>query len=228
MTWQLGARPKLRPRLLSRRAASVSAPLVVLGAGFASCTSSSSSSSSTTTATTTTLPAAEAALLDPKKLTLADFPSGWTVDSSPNAASTQGAPGCLADQVDVKGPTARTSVVFVGPSSAAADVLQTVAVFPPGQAAPSAAQLRSDFESCAHDLTQPSQGRSATVTALGGIPTGDAGVAARMTLSSGGQHGCFDAFYAVRGKVATFISWYSNSTTTSGLEQIAATTLQRL
>ena len=118
--------------------------------------------------------------------------------------------------------------MFIGPKSAAADVLQTVAVFPPGQAAASAAQRQSDFESCAHSLSQPSQGRSASVTPLVGIPTGDAGFAARMTLTSGGQKGYFDAFYAVRGDVATFVGWFSNSSSTSDFQQIAATALDKL
>jgi hypothetical protein len=226
VTWLLGARPSPRRRCHSPRLALGSGAVIALGSLLASCTSSSSSGT-TTVATTTTLPAAQAALLDPKKLVPGDVGSGWTVDTSPNAASTQGAPGCLADLVNVKGSSARTSVVLVGPKSDPAAVIQTVAVLPSGQAAASTASLQSEFESCAHQLSQPSQGHYATVAPLDG-PPGAAGFAARMTLTSGGQHGYFDVSYALRGDVATFVGWYSNSTSTSGFERAAAAALQKL
>ncbi len=201
---------------------------MLAGALLAACSTSSAPSTTTASATTTTLTPAAAAFLEPKKLTLANFPSGWTEDTAPNAASTQGTPPCLADLVNVKGSTARTSVVFVGSKSEPADVLQTVAMFPAGQAIPSAAALQAEFESCASTLSRPSESKSVTITPIPNVQTGDAGFAARMTLASGSQHGYFDAFYAVKGDAATFIGWYSNSTNTAEFESLAATALAKL
>jgi hypothetical protein len=223
-----GAGRRAPRAVLTVAAAGVSAAVLLTGCGGSSSTSTTTSRPVTTTTTSTTLSPAQAAELQPLLLTAADFPAGWALDSGPGAGSTKGAPGCVADLATIKGSATRATAVFLGPKTDPADAIQTVASFSPGLALQSAKVLRSVFQSCQGTLSQGEQSAKVVVTPLHTAATGDAGFASQMTLSAGGQQAYFNAYLAVKGDLATFLGWYSPSSSTTTFEQMATKALARL
>jgi hypothetical protein len=206
---------------------------MVAGVLVAACGTSPSSPTTTTThpgtTTTTTLTPSQLAELQPKLLTVADFPTGWTLDTAPNAASTKNTPACLANVVLAKGSLTRANAVFVGPGSQPSAVIQTVATFAPGQAAKSARALKAGFLSC--DGGTLSQGGQTARLAVGPVTvasTGEGGFAAEMVISASSAREYLDAFYGVKGNFATVLIWRSSSPSTTGFKQAAAKALARL
>ena len=206
----------------------VSAAALLTGCSGSSSTSTTTTRPATTTATSTTLSPTQAAVLQPLLLTAADFPAGWALDTAPGAGSTQNTPGCVADIATAKGSATRATAVFLGPKTEPADAIQTVATFSPGLAVQSARVLRSVFQSCQGTLSQGGQSAKVVVNPLRIATTGDAGFASQMTLSAGGQQAYFDAYYAVKGDFATFLGWYSSSSSITVFEQMAAKALAKL
>ncbi len=196
----------------TRRSALVA--VAVVGVLAAACSSASSSpgttsgSTSATSSSTSTLAPAVRAVLEPKLLTLADFPKGWKQDTEPNAAETGDTPPCLADVVLAKGSTHRASAVFVGPTSDQAVVIHTVAVFPPGGAEASATSLRSGFLACNGSSTTLANGVKVhlATSLLPGQPAGS-GFAGRMTVTSGSQQDDLYAVVSVVGDITTSLVW---------------------
>jgi hypothetical protein len=190
---------------------------------LAGCGSSSAPPSTTTTTS------AQQAALQPKLLALADFPAGWTVDSSPDAASTAGTPTCLANVVKAEGAATRVHAVFVGPKSQADAAIQTVASFAPGAVSPSVASIQAGFLSCnGTTFTQGSQTARISTALLKGIPSGPAGFAAEMELSLKSQHIFVDVFFGVTGDVASVVVWRSTSSSPALFAETAAKAQARL
>ena len=208
----------------------LAAVVAVLGCALvAGCGSSATSSSTTSRPSTTTTTSAAQAALEPKLLTLADFPKGWSTDTAPDAASTAGIPACLAAVVDAHGSTTRVHAVFVGPSSGAQAALQTVATFPPGQVAGSVSALKSDFLACdGTTFTQGEQTAHIATHLINDLPTGDAGFAAEMELTIGSQHVFLDVFVGVKGDLATVLVWRSPTASPALFASTAAKALDRL
>ncbi len=211
-----------QPRL--RRAAVALVALTLVGALAAACSGSSSSAPATTP---TTLSRAQIAVLLPKLLTVGDFPPGWTLSASPNASPTKNAPACVASLVRADGSTSRSIAIFLGPGSSSTAAIQTVAVFPRSALRGTASTFRSDFDSCTASATSGASG-SITVTPITGLSTGDGGFVSQLTLSSGASTLYFDAYYATSGGFATFVGWYSTSSSTASFEQVAAKALAKL
>ena len=178
--------------------------------------------------TTTTLTPAQLAVLQPKLLTTDQFPTGWTLDTAPGAASTKGTPACVAAVATARGSVTRANAVFLGPKSAPA-AIQTVASFAPGQAKKSARSLRTEFLSCnGGTLQQAGQSIRVSVGAISIGPTGDAGFAAEMALSAGSQKAYLYVFFAVKGDYATFLGWQTDTASTTLFAQMAAKALAKL
>lgn len=195
---------------------------------LAGCSSSSSTATTTGPATTTTTSAAQAAL-QPKLLTVSDFPKGWIKDTSADAASTAGTPGCLANVVNAQGAATRVHAVYVGPNGQGEAAIQTVATFAPGQATASVAGLKSAFLACdGTSFTQGKQTAHITARPLDNLPTGAAGFAAEMELALGTQHVFVDVFVAVKGDLTTTLVWRSPKSTPVLFAQTAAKALDRL
>ncbi len=185
---------------------------MVVGTLAAACSSASSSPTTTgsTSATSTTLSPAVRAVLEPKLLTLADFPKGWKRDTEPNAAETGDTPPCLADVVLAKGSTHLAHAVFVGPAGDQAVVIHTVAVFPPGGAQASASSLRSGFLACNGSSTTLANGVRVhlATSLLPGQSAADAdGFAGRMTVTSASQQDDLYVVVSVVGDITTSLVW---------------------
>jgi hypothetical protein len=179
--------------------------------------------------TTTTLTPAQLAVLQPKLLTVDQFPTGWTLDTAPGAASTKGTPACVAAVAAARGSATRANAVFLGPKSVPAAAIQTVASFAPGQAKKSAKALRTEFLSCnGGTLQQSGQSIRVSVGTISIGPTGDAGFAAEMALSAGSQKAYLYVFFAVKGDYATFLGWRTDTPSTTLFAQMAAKALAKL
>jgi hypothetical protein len=213
------------------RAALVGVTLVasVVLAGCGTSPSVPSTTKPPTTTTTTTLTPVQLAVLQPKLLTVDQFPTGWTLDTTPGAASTKGTPACVAAVASAQGSATRANAVFLGPKNAPAAAIQTVASFAPGRAKGSAKALRTEFLSCnGGTLQQSGQSIRVTVGAISIGPTGDAGFAAEMELSAGSQKTYLYVYFAVKGDYATFLGWRTNTVSTTLFAQMAAKALAKL
>lgn len=167
--------------------------------------------------------------MEPKLLTVAEFPAGWTLDSAPNAASTKNTPTCVADVVLAKGSDHRVDAVFLGPKSEPTAALQTVGSFAPGRGAKSASALRASFASCnGRTLTQAGQSARLTVSPISMPTLGDAGFASKMDIANNGQHAYLDVFFGVKGAYGTSVSWRSGSSSTTLFEQMVAKAMAKL
>jgi outer membrane murein-binding lipoprotein Lpp len=196
---------------------------------LAGCSSSSTSSTTTKPSTTTTTLSAQQVALQPKLLTLADFPKGWIEDTQADAASTAGTPPCLAHVVTAQGSTARVHAVFVGPKTGADAVIQTVASFATGQLPGSVATIASGFLACnGTTFTQGEQTADIATHRLTNLPSGDAGFAAEMELSIGTQHVFLDVFFGTKGDDATVLVWRSPTASPALFVDTAAKALARL
>jgi len=196
---------------------------------LAGCGSSSTASSTTTRPPTTATTSAAQAALQPKLLTTADFPSGWTKDTAPDAASTAGFPGCLAAVADAHGSTTGVHAVFVGPSSGSQAALQTVASFGPGQVTGLVAALKGVFLACnGTTFTQGGQTAHIATRLLDNLPTGNAGFAAEMALTIGSRRVFLDVFIGVNGDLATVLLWRSPTSSPALFAETAAKALDRL
>lgn len=188
---------------------------------LAACGSSSTSASTTTTGphtttttttgqTTTTLSAAQVAL-QPKLLTVSDFPSGWTADTQTDAVDITGAPSCVGNLVVAAGSTSRVSTAFIGPTANPAAVIQTVAAFAAGTASTAATTLGNGFLACngqSVPVGSEQTGRLSTAP-LGNVPAGTGGFAGQMTVTVGTQHEYLYAFVGVKGDLGTVLVWRS-------------------
>jgi len=205
---------------------------VATSALLAGCGGSSTSSTTTTVApaaTTTTLTAAQLAVLQPKLLTVADFPPGWTVDTAPDAAGTKNTPDCVANVVLAKGSTTRATAVFLGPKDDPA-LIQTVASFESGQVAKSSKSLRAGFLACDGDTLQLGDGQSARLgtgqIAIG--PTGNGGFAAEMIITEGSAHNYLYVFVGVKGDFDTAMVWRATTKSNTLFAETAAKALAQL
>lgn len=210
------------------------AGVVVAACGLlAGCGGSSTPATTTTvppTTTTTALTPAQQSQLQPKLLTVADFPSGWTLDTAPNAVSTTGAPKCVGNLVLAKGSPYRASAAFVGPSSSLAAVIQTVAPFPSGTTAKVAKSLKAGFLACNGATLQLGGGQSAKL-ATGPVvigPTGTGGFAAEMIISDGNQHEYLYVFMGIKGDLGTLLVWRSVDKSSALFAATAAKALAKL
>ena len=208
--------------------------VVVAACGLlAGCGGSSTPTTTTTvppTTTTTALTPAQQSQLQPKLLTVADFPSGWKLDTAPNAVSTTGAPKCVGNLVLAKGSPYRASAAFVGPSSSLAAVIQTVAPFPSGTTAKVAKSLKAGFLACNGATLQLGGGQSAKL-ATGPVvigPTGTGGFAAEMIISDGNQHEYLYVFMGIKGDLGTLLVWRSVDKSSALFAATAAKALAKL
>jgi hypothetical protein len=231
-----------RGGLCAAAAAAAVAAVVVAGVGLASCggasssppsTPSSLSGSGTTSSpasTTTTLNPSQKAVLQPRLLVVGDFPAGWSVDSAPDAAATGNTPPCVADLATTKGADDHLSAVFLDSGASTTGAIETVGHFSGvGQAAGSINGMKSGFESCnGRTLSNGSATLTFGIRNISGVPTGERGFVAQMTLTGNNRSTYLDVFYAAQGFNVVFLGWNQSSSDTSAFEQVSAKALAKL
>jgi hypothetical protein len=225
---------------MSRRYGSwaVAGVVAVAGGLLAGCGGSSSSATTTTArpaTTTTSAPApsltpAQQSELEPKVLTAADFPSGWTRSTSAGAVSPAGAPSCVANLVTAKGSAFRTSAAFLSSAANPAVVIQTVASFPSGTAASATSALDASFLACNGKTVSLGAGQTARLATgpvnIGPIATG--AFAGQMTVTAGTQREYLYLVTGTKGDLATLVVWRSVSQATAPFAATATKALARL